>query len=245
MSALSIEIAGYAGAMEVLLGLVRSGRYPVESLPVGEITGLFLDYVRQHTIDEALGGEFLDVASWLVLLRSRALLPRREAPAQPAPEKELQQALVDYEAMRAGAEFLASRSARFEGLQPAGRPHEPGEEPLPLTMAELVENTRRALEAAHAARELGVEERIEDRIEWMMDWVQAELEGAATQSSDAWFARQPTSSARLLLLQALLELAARGEILLYQARRLSTIYVRDLRGTVPMSGYWKPVNSDE
>lgn len=231
MSALTIEVAGYAGPMEVLLGLVRSGQYPIESLPVAEITGLFLDYVRRHALDEELGGEFLDVASWLVLLRSRALLPRRnDDPAQPAPEKELQQALVDYEAMRAGAAFLSSRIPRFDGLQPAGRPHEPGEEPLPLTMAELVENTRRALEAAHAARELGVEERIEDRIEWMMDWVQAELEGAATQSSAAWFERQPSPAAQLLLLQALLELAARGEIFLYQPRRWGTIYVKDLRG---------------
>lgn len=235
MSLLSIEVADYAGPMETLLALVRAGRYPIDALPVAEITGLFLDYVRRHTLDEELGGEFLDVASWLVLLRSRALLPRRDDdPADPAPEKELQQTLVDYEAMRAGAEFLAARVARFAGLQPAGRPHEPGEEPLPLTMAELLENTRRALEAAHAARALGVEDRIEDRIEWMMDWVQAELEGDATQSSDAWFARQPTSAARLLLLQALLELAARGEIFLYQRRAFAPILVKDLRGVTPV-----------
>lgn len=238
MSTLMIEADGYAGPMEVLLGLVRTGCYPVASLPVAEITARFLDYVRTHVVDEELGGEFLDVASWLVLLRSRALLPTR--PGEPhalTAGQELQQALVDYETMRAAAEFLSTRQPRFEGLQPAGTPHALGEQPLPLTMAELVENTRRALETAHAARELTVVDRLEDRIELMMDWVQVELETEATQSSEEWFARQPHAAARLLLLQALLALAARGAILLHQNRAFGPILVRDLRGTTPVSDF--------
>ncbi len=238
MSQLRITVADYAGPMEVLLALVRAGRYPVDALPVVEITGLFLDYVRRHTIDEELGGEFLDVASWLVLLRSRALLPQRaNEPLSLAAERELQEALVDYETMRAAAEFLSSRQPRREGLQPAGTPHALGEQSLPLTMAELIENTRRALETAHAARELTVVDRLEDRIELMMDWVQRELETEAIQSSEEWFAGQPHAAARLLLLQALLELAARGEVLLRQSRAFGPIFVKDLRGTAPISEY--------
>jgi segregation and condensation protein A len=233
MSTLSIALAGsaraeaYAGPMEVLLGLIRSRRYPIDALPVAEITALFLDYVRTHAMDEELGGEFMETASWLVLLKSRSMLPvRTEDAPSVAAEEELWRALVDYEQIKYAAEFLASRQPRFAGPQLPGGRRKACEERLPLTLSELIENTRRALETAHAARELAVVDGEESSIEEQMQWVLAQLSGQKVQSTAPWFSRADSESVRLLTLQALLELAARGRVLLHQRQPWGEILVK-------------------
>ena len=62
---------------DLLLALVRRNQYPLDALPVAEITRQYDAYLREAAdADMELGGDFIETASWLVLLKSRAMLPQ-------------------------------------------------------------------------------------------------------------------------------------------------------------------------
>ena len=72
---IAISLPRFDGPFDLLIALIRRNEYEIDALPVVEITSQFLAYVKDaRQIDAELGGEFVEVASWLVLLKSRSLL---------------------------------------------------------------------------------------------------------------------------------------------------------------------------
>src|SRR5450631_819574 len=109
---LAISVPRYDGPFDVLLALIRRNEYPIDALPVPAITGQFLAYVRSGPdLDAELAGEFVEVASWLVLLKSRSMLPRGVEDG-PAPHEELRRAVLDHQVLQAATEFLGGRAGR-------------------------------------------------------------------------------------------------------------------------------------
>jgi chromatin segregation and condensation protein Rec8/ScpA/Scc1 (kleisin family) len=97
MIELTLETAGapaFAGPLDLLLAIVRRNGYPLDRLPLAEITRQFTAYVQQsneHMLE--LGSDFCETVSWLVLLKSRMLLPGHSEGREVAPEDEQVQAL--------------------------------------------------------------------------------------------------------------------------------------------------------
>ena len=130
---LTIALPRFEGPFDVLLGLIRRNQWSIDDLPVVEITGQFLAYIREAgELDPELAGEFVETASWLVLLKSRSLLPAEDA-AAPAPQEELRRAAATGD--RAGSACAAA--AGGEGhLAPLRRAaHGPGRADALLRLA--------------------------------------------------------------------------------------------------------------
>src|ERR1700689_3546 len=73
---LAVTLPHFDGPFDLLLDLIRKNEYPMENLPIAAITGQFLAFVQEaQSLDVDLGGEFSETASWLVLLKSRSMLP--------------------------------------------------------------------------------------------------------------------------------------------------------------------------
>jgi chromatin segregation and condensation protein Rec8/ScpA/Scc1 (kleisin family) len=73
----------------------RRNEYEIDAMPVLAITSQFLAYVKAaREIDAELGGELVEVASWLVLLKLRSLLPVRDA-EEPSPCEELRRVVLN------------------------------------------------------------------------------------------------------------------------------------------------------
>src|ERR1035438_5226077 len=73
---LTISLARYDGPFDVLISLIRRNEWSIDDLPVLEITRQFLAHIQAaDDMDAELGGEFVETASWLVLLKSRSMLP--------------------------------------------------------------------------------------------------------------------------------------------------------------------------
>ena len=111
---IELEISGnaepFAGPLDLLLAIVRRNGYPLDRLPLGEITRQFTAYLQQsnkHMLE--LGSDFFETASWLVLLKSRALLPRPAEGTEGSPEEELRGALLAHERVREMGAFLGAR----------------------------------------------------------------------------------------------------------------------------------------
>jgi chromatin segregation and condensation protein Rec8/ScpA/Scc1 (kleisin family) len=214
---------------------------------VAEITRLFLEWLRSertqeseagHAADQGrveLGGDFIETASWLVLLKSRTLLPRVEA--EEAPEAELRRVLLDHQTMRAAAALLGERLAEAgcaAGDPAAAAPlykDTPAQESKAPTLADVLEAARRALLRAqsHGQNSVQGDRRpdpdlytVEEQIATVRERI-ASLPCLYGISTEEWFEEQTAPEARVALLLALLELARVDEILLHQAVPLSPI----------------------
>jgi segregation and condensation protein A len=239
---LAISLPRYDGPFDLLLALIRRNEYPIDALPVLEITSQFLAYVRAaRDLDCELGGEFVEVASWLVLLKSRSLLPAGNDEG-PAPREELRRAVLDHATLRAATELLRERGGRSRPGS-AGAPAARGEVVLEMagdeapTVEDVLEAARRAMEAARAARSFEDTEGENFTVEDLVRWISARLASVpacTAVSSEDWFRGQPGDGARAALFLALLELARKGILLVHQDEDFAAIRVKALR-EIPQS----------
>lgn len=144
--ATEVRLPEWEGPLGLLLSLVEARRLDVLSVPLGALAEAYLDALATLEGDR-LGNisAFVGVASQLILIKSRALLPRQAAAGVPQadegidPEAELRARLLLYRAFRdAGAALqaralagallvrrepvVAAASGRTQGVAPVARP---------------------------------------------------------------------------------------------------------------------------
>ena len=74
-----VNVPVYEGPMDLLLFVVRQRQVEVDELPLALIAGDFLDYARSvEGIDLDAAGEIIYIASELIRMKIRSLLPREE-----------------------------------------------------------------------------------------------------------------------------------------------------------------------
>jgi segregation and condensation protein A len=104
----------YDGPLDLLLDLIRKQNIDIYDIPIARITAQFLEYthhLKQHDVDAA--GEFIYVASLLIHIKSKTLLPRD--PAELAggdtedPRLELVTKLLEHERFKAAAQMLQQK----------------------------------------------------------------------------------------------------------------------------------------
>ena len=114
-----VPTLGFEGPLGLLLSLVESRRLDVLTVPLGELAAAYLDALASLPADRARHlSSFVAVASQLILIKSRALLPAPPAPTAGTgdeevrdPEEDLRRRLVLYRLFRDAAGRLGARSA--------------------------------------------------------------------------------------------------------------------------------------
>ncbi len=111
-----VRFADWEGPLGLLLALVEARRLDVMTVPLGALAEAYLDAIAGLE-DDRLGNlsAFVAVASQLILIKSRALLPRPPDPAIPLddeddPEAALRARLLAYKAYRDVADLLQERA---------------------------------------------------------------------------------------------------------------------------------------
>lgn len=231
----------FDGPLDLLLALVRRHQYPLDALPIAEITRQYLTYIKEaREADVELGGDFLETASWLVLLKSRALLA--QAAGEEAPAQELERALLDHETLRATAGLLQSR-IDAAGMGPgnglaasqSGAPVEADERVRAQpTVQDALLAARRSLAVARAhgqgSRSFEGESYPVAAILAQLDRRLEALEPGRGVSTEGWFAELSAPEARVTLLLALLELARLQRILLAQREEFGAVLLKRIPG---------------
>jgi segregation and condensation protein A len=121
-----IELDEFAGPLDLLLFLVRRNELDVVDLPVSRITSQFLDFLQViEFIDLDLAGDFVSLASTLLEIKSRLVLPRPpeetedEAPLPTDdPRSELITRLLEYRKFKQAAQALEDRAAEWQERYP-------------------------------------------------------------------------------------------------------------------------------
>ncbi len=104
----------YDGPMDLLLDLIRRQNIDIYDIPMARITAQFLEYthhLKQTDVDAA--GEFIYVASLLIHIKSKTLLPRDPSDVTGAdaedPRRELVERLLEHERFKSAAQMLMQK----------------------------------------------------------------------------------------------------------------------------------------
>jgi segregation and condensation protein A len=118
--AFRIALPNFEGPLDLLLHLIREHKLDILDIPMALITEKYLAHLElMREINLDIAGEFLVMASTLLHLKSRMLLPREDLPAGQDstelaqetldPRSELVRRLLQYQTYRAAADELGAR----------------------------------------------------------------------------------------------------------------------------------------
>jgi segregation and condensation protein A len=110
-----VKLDAFEGPLDLLLHLIRKSELNVYDIPIALITKQYLEYVElMQEMNLDVAGEFLVMASTLIHIKSRMLLPRPD-PSQEegGPEEDPREALVrrllEHQKFKAAADLLHDR----------------------------------------------------------------------------------------------------------------------------------------
>jgi segregation and condensation protein A len=103
----------YEGPLDLLLHLIRKQDIDIYDIPIGRITAQYLAYVEKlRELDVNVAAEFIYMASVLIHIKSKMLLPRDPAAASDAqddPRAELVNRLIEHEKFKSAAQMLMQK----------------------------------------------------------------------------------------------------------------------------------------
>jgi segregation and condensation protein A len=103
----------YDGPLDLLLDLIRKQDIDIYDIPIAIITAQFLAYVNQlKASDVDVAGDFIYIASLLIHIKSKMLLPRSPAGPEEAaedPRRELVERLLEHERFKNAAQMLQQK----------------------------------------------------------------------------------------------------------------------------------------
>jgi segregation and condensation protein A len=134
-----VDLTVFRGPLDLLLYLVRKHEMDILDIPVAPITDQFLAHLAVlEQIDIAAVGDFLEMASTLLEIKSRMVLPASDEVDEPLedPRQDLVRRLLEYKQFKEAASILDERSREWQERFPrmaselAPRDGDPAEQPI-------------------------------------------------------------------------------------------------------------------
>jgi len=153
----SVRLDAFEGPLDLLLHLIRKNELDIYDIPVAVITRQYLDYIKlMKDLNLEVAGDFLLMASTLLHIKSRMLLPSEEQEEseeeEQDPRAELIRRLLEYQQYKDAAQVLNARTLlgrdvfTRSGDELELAANQPDEGPLELELFDLVEAFRNLLQ---------------------------------------------------------------------------------------------------
>jgi segregation and condensation protein A len=133
-----VDLETFYGPLDLLLYLVKQDEVDILDIPIAKVADQFKHYLEIiQLVDVERAGDFLVMASTLMEIKSRMLLPQlpeQEKSAEDDPRRELVRQLIQYKRFKEAASLLedcAERQGQRLARQPA---QEPARGPGPATL---------------------------------------------------------------------------------------------------------------
>ncbi len=135
----SVQLDDFHGPLDLLLYLVRRHELDVVDIPLARVIDQYLEYIAVlEQLDLDAVGDFLDLASTLIEIKSRMVLPGDEEVERELedPRRELVRRLLEFKQYRDAASMLEERSREWRERFPRMAnnapvlPLEPHEQPI-------------------------------------------------------------------------------------------------------------------
>ncbi|HEX3437589.1 MAG TPA: segregation/condensation protein A [Pseudacidobacterium sp.] len=226
----------YDGPLDLLLDLIRKQDIDIYDIPIAKITAQFLAYVEQlKAADVDTAGEFIYMASLLIHIKSKMLLPRspiETAEGEPEdPRRELVERLLEHERFKNAAQMLAQKQIIEESTwsKPTLKDFRNDESMEPEIAADTVDLVRVFREILDRVKQRPVLDLEEDTVTvgQMIDYVRRRLITEDKPVSLRKILANAKSERTLIaMFLALLELVRLQAILLRQDQFFSDIFVK-------------------
>ncbi len=169
-----LDLEVFEGPLDLLLFLVRKEEILITDIPIHKITQQYLEYLHlMKMLDLNIAGEYLVMASTLLYIKSRMLLP--EDPDKTAeeeiedPRSQLVEQLLEYKKYKEAGEFLKHREEESQAFFRRGAREvaDAREKELDLSIFDLLASFSRVLKTLEARKpeeiffeEVSVDEKI-------------------------------------------------------------------------------------
>ncbi|MFA5561784.1 MAG: segregation/condensation protein A [Eubacteriales bacterium] len=129
---ITYQLDAFEGPLDLLLALISKNKVSITDIPIALIFEQYMAYLNAaQSMDMELTSEFIVMASELMLIKSRMLLPR-ENEEDDDPRKELADALLLYQQTKNRAELLKPLYAQYFGRMAKDNDDIPPEKGVPL-----------------------------------------------------------------------------------------------------------------
>jgi len=107
---MTFHLEQFDGPLDLLLHLLARNRIDIKEIPIAEICAQYLEYLEQmRALDIEVAGEFIAMASHLVYIKSKMLLPVYEEENAEDPRSALIETLLDYQRVKQAGGMLLDR----------------------------------------------------------------------------------------------------------------------------------------
>lgn len=231
---ITVQLPKFEGPLGLLLYLIRKEEMDIMDIKVHEITKQYFEYIKlMKELDLEVAGEFVAMASTLIQIKSRMLLPQYgengEVIEQEDPRKELVQKLLEYQKYQEASKLLYDRPlvGRDVWLRGTRESLDQKEEEIILeenALFSLISSYRRMLRSVKkkvhqvAAKAQSIASRvleIKDRL----------IVGQRVTLMELVTATEERARQSLITFLSLLELGKMGFVSLYQTEAYSDIWV--------------------
>lgn len=109
IDAYNIHTDFFEGPLDLLLHLVKKNKMDIKEIKISAITSEYLFYLEDKSrINPSREGDFLMMASTLIYIKSRSLLPQPEILEEESPEDRLINTLIEYDKIQKISQLLKS-----------------------------------------------------------------------------------------------------------------------------------------
>lgn len=130
---LPVELPAFSGPLDLLLHLIRKNQLSIYDIPIALICDQYHESLRRmQELDLEVAGEFVWMASWLLAVKSRMLLPRPPGADEEDPRGELVERLLEYRRVKELAAVLYDTDVVRRCLWPVRMPFRSEPEELEL-----------------------------------------------------------------------------------------------------------------
>lgn len=175
-SALDVHLDVFEGPMDLLMYLIRKNNLDIYDIPISQITQEYLGYLDvMKSLNLDIAGEFLVMASTLMQIKAKMLLPSKAEPGEegegPDPRGKLVSMLEDYQRYKQASKTLETKFSQFKDVFYRGSPVFSSDEKfLELEFFTLLDAVKRAFERVDDSKEVQADSfPIESRVDKILD----------------------------------------------------------------------------
>ncbi len=134
MEQLTYRLDQFEGPLDLLLALIQKNKVSITDIPIALICDQYMEYLSEvEKMDLEIATEFIVMASELMLIKSKMLLPHEEG-TENDPRREIQNALLLHQQAKLAAEKLKPMYDDYSGRFVKGQDSVPPEKGLPLDL---------------------------------------------------------------------------------------------------------------
>ena len=134
MTELTYRLDMFEGPLDLLLSLISKNKVKITDIPIAMICDQYMQYIEEaQSMDLEIASEFIVMASELMLIKSKMMLPHEEG-TENDPRREIADALALYQQAKLAVNTLRPLYDEYSGRYVKGTDDVPPEKGLPLNM---------------------------------------------------------------------------------------------------------------